>query len=260
MTTEPMTTPVNEECLRIGGMEFVRPGLWPVVITVLMVGLCLALGVWQVQRLQWKEALIAELQAAQEQSPVTVEQLPADLAELRARNFHSVSLMGEYDYGREFHVIGRSNSEEPGYHVLTPFRIAGDGRVVLVNRGWVPQDRKEVEDRPQDVRSPGNIYLKGYILVPQGGSRFLPDHDRANNIWFWQDTAAMAEASGLELPPLVIQQVAETQGRDVFPVAKDAFDVQLRNDHFAYALMWFSLAFSGLVIFAIYHRKPRKGA
>lgn len=254
MTTD--TVPASG--LRICGVEFVRPAFWPVVITVALVGLCLVLGVWQVQRLQWKEGLIASLRTAQEQSPITMEQLPEELAALAGMNFHAVSLLGEYEGGTEYHVIGRSHTEEPGYHVLTPFRLAGDGRVVLVNRGWVPLNRKEAPGR-QDaaLREEGNVHLKGYILVPQGGSRFLPDHDTANNIWFWQDTAAMAALAGEEYPPFVIQRVADAQPEGTLPQAKRGFDVQLRNDHFAYALMWFSLAISGALIFAVYHRKPR---
>lgn len=254
-----MTTDTSPQAtIRCCGTEFVKPRPWPVIITVFMVGLCVALGVWQVQRLQWKEGLIAELQRAQEESPITADTLPANLDELEDMNFHSVSLMGEYDYGTEFHVIGRSNSEEPGYHILTPFRIADDGRVVLVNRGWVPQDRKSVEDRGDaDARSAGNIYLKGYILVPQGGSPFLPEHDRAGNFWFWQDTAAMSDEAGADFPSFVIQRVEMTPEEGALPIAKRAFDVRLRNDHFAYSLMWFALAISGIIIFAVYHRKPR---
>lgn len=255
MTTDTAAQP---KTMTICGMSFVKPAIWPVVITAFLVGLCVFLGLWQVQRLQWKEGLIAELEQAQVESPITVEQLPEDLNALVPQNFHAVSLMGEYDYTREFHVIGRSPTEEPGYHVITPFRIAGDGRSVLVNRGWIPQHKKDQGTRGEDMRSQGNLYLNGYILVPQGGSVFLPDHDREDNIWFWQDTQRMAAELGEDMPALVIQHVNANQPEGTLPVAKRAFDVQLRNDHFGYAVMWFSIGFIGLVMFGIYHRKPRE--
>lgn len=258
MTTE-MPLPAAETC-RIAGVEFVKPRPWPVIITVVLVGLCIGLGIWQVQRLQWKEGLIAELKTAQEQRPITAETLPQDLSALKDKNFHSVSLLGEYDYDTEYHVIGRSNSEEPGYYVLSPFRLAGEERVMLVNRGWVPQHKKDVATRSEGNVNIDNVHLSGYILVPQGGSPFLPAHDRENNIWFWQDTAAMSDAAGVEFPPFIVQQVEPNVPADAYPQAKNAFDVRLRNDHFAYSLMWFAMAFSGIVIFAIYHRKPREKA
>jgi surfeit locus 1 family protein len=242
-----------------GVFTFFKPTKGPVITTILLVGLCVALGIWQLQRLQWKEGLIAELQQAQEETPVFKENLPEDLDELANKNFHSIMLPGEYVHAQEVHVIGRSINGEPGFNIYTPFRIADDGRMVLVNRGWVPQSKKQVADRPEDPQFDGLVFASGFISVPQGGSFFLPDHDVKGNVWFWPDIARINAEKGLDLPPFVIEAVNDTPAPNVLPLPRGDNEVELRNDHFNYALMWFSMAFAGMVIFFIYHLKSVKG-
>lgn len=240
---------------RIGNVVFLKPRLIPVVVTVLLVGMCLGLGIWQVQRLQWKEALIASVKEAQQSDIITNTDLPDNLNALTELKFHAVNLEGVFDYSRELHVIGRSAKEQPGYHIITPFRIAADDRWVYVNRGWVPQAGKEMFQQREARDNEALHRVRGFILVPQGGSPFLPDHDTKGNIYFFQDVAAFNAHLGVNYPNFVVQAVDEQADKDVYPQPRPDYEVFLRNDHFAYSCMWFALALSGTVIFVLYHRK-----
>jgi surfeit locus 1 family protein len=242
-----------------GPFTFHKPTTGRVIVTVLLVGLCLALGLWQIQRLQWKENLLAELQEAQEGPKIYKETLPEELDALAAENFRPIMLPGEFAHEHELHMIGRSRNGQPGYNIYTPFRIADDGRMILVNRGWVPQDKKEPADRPEDARFDGVVFVSGFISVPQGGSLFLPDHDVSGNIWFWPEIARINVEKNLNLPPVVLEMVNDTPPPGQLPIARNGYEVEMRNDHLNYALMWFSLSFAGLVIFFIYHLKSVKG-
>lgn len=244
--------------IRCCGMDFERPRWVAVLITVLLVGLCIGLGIWQIQRLHWKEGLIADLQAAQAGQPVTNNDLPPDLAVLAQKNFYPVVISGLFMHEQELHMVGRSRGGEPGFDVYTPLRLENDGRIVLVHRGWVPQNQKDPQQRQGDARSQKTVQIRGFISVSQGGSCFLPDHDVKGNVWFWPDIARINREKNLNLPPFVIEQVEQQPTPGALPVARRGYEVELRNDHWHYALMWFAMAASGLVIFVLSHRKPQR--
>lgn len=257
MTTATDTSS-DRPLIRCCGMAFERPRWVPVLVTVLLVGLCFGLGIWQIQRLAWKEGLIAELQAAQAGESITNADLPADLSALVEKNFYPVVLSGTFLHEQELHMVGRSIQGEPGFGIYTPFRLQNDDRLVLVHRGWVPQNQKNPQQRQGDAYPRDVVQIRGFISVPQGGSRFLPDHDVKGNVWFWPDTARINYEKNLNLPPLVIERVEEQTAAGTLPIARRGYEVELRNDHWHYALMWFALAASGLAIFVLYHRKPQQ--
>lgn len=258
MTNPESTADDLRPTITCGALTFYKPTKGPVIITVLLVGLCFALGIWQIQRLAWKEGLISELTQAQSQTRISAENLPDNLATLVESNFHSIALQGTFIHKQELHIVGRSINGEPGFSVYTPFRIADDGRMVLVNRGWVPQSKKSLSNRPEDAQFDGLTWVNGFISVPQGGSPFLPDHDVKGNLWFWPDIARINAESGMNLPPFTIEAVNENPTPGVLPLPRSGYEVELRNDHFNYALMWFSLSIAGLIIFFIYHLKPMR--
>ena len=107
-----------------------RPRLAPTLFTIPMLLVCVALGVWQLQRLEWKSGLIAQRQAAIAASPVRP---PQTLAEARAMEFHPVVDDGVFLNGNEIFVGATGPKGGIGFHVLTPLREP-DGRIVFVNR------------------------------------------------------------------------------------------------------------------------------
>lgn len=249
----------QSQTITYGAFTFHKPRLLPVIITAIAVGMCLYLGVWQLQRLQWKEGLIERLESSRESMIIGMHDLPDDLASLRENEFHMINLPGNFDHTHEFHLMGQRYNGQLGYDVLTPFTIDNDGRQILVNRGWVPTGKKLPEDRPEDPRFDGLVFMKGMILAPEEGNWLLPDNDVEDNVWLFYDIDGMNAAANLELPPVVVEMINPTPHPDALPIARKDGNITLRNDHLNYAFIWFSLAFAGLVIFFVYHLESMKG-
>jgi surfeit locus 1 family protein len=111
--------------------RFHKPKAIPLVMSIGAIVLLFGLGAWQLQRLAWKENLIADMESAATEAPLEI--LPEDAARYQ---FRTVRLTGEY-LSHEFHLAARYFRDQLGYVILTPLRLA-DGRIVLINRGWIP--------------------------------------------------------------------------------------------------------------------------
>ena len=227
-------------------MTFVkpRPIAWFFFIAAFMT--TLALGTWQVKRLAWKEGLIAAIEAGKSQPPLAG--LPRDEAALPALEFRQVRVSGTWVNGLEFHISPRFFKGQLGYSVLSPLKLT-DGRVVLVNRGWIPQAEKNTRSKPS-----GAATLTGIVrLGPERGA-MTPPNQPEKNIWFGRDVAAMAEYAKLSsVLPLTVDRVGE-QDIKKLPVPSDG-TIRLRNDHLSYVITWYGLSIAMVVIFALYHRK-----
>lgn len=228
---------------------------WPVVLAALAV--MVGLGVWQLQRLAWKQGLIARLEQRTAAAPVP---LPpgldaSDPAAIEALEFRPVEVTGRYLNDRELHLLARTRDGEVGQHVVTPFRLA-DGRTLLIDRGWVPADAVEPAAR-QDGLLEGEATQVGLLRRGgwQGSDWLRPTNKPQANQWLWLDLPAMAEAAGLERPVTGFYLSAlpgQHPGR--WPEGGRT-RVQLKNDHLQYALTWFSLAVVLLVVFLVWRRR-----
>lgn len=212
---------------------------WPGTAAALGVGLLCGLGVWQLQRLAWKETLLADM-AARMGAPA--EPLPSEAGwpQLDPGNYdyRHVQVSGSFVHEKEAHVF-RARDGEPGYLVLTPMRLSS-GSFVIVNRGFVPQAAKASSARSAGL-TPGTVSLTGLMRPPEGRNFFTPADDPANNIWFTRDPGQIAAHAGLApVAPFTIDADLDPQ-RDSLPRGGGTL-VALRNDHFAYALTWFGLA------------------
>ena len=169
-----------------------RPRLWPTVFTIPAVLILLSLGTWQVQRLYWKEGLIAQRQAGLA-API------APWAEAAGNPgaflWHRVSARGRFLHDRELVLAARSMNGNPGYHIVTPFESAA-GPALLVDRGWVPLDRKAPAART-DGQVAGEVTVGGILRPGHRPSWLTPDNEPETNFWFWVDLPAMARAAGL---------------------------------------------------------------
>ncbi len=123
-----------------------KPG-WKVSVGFMVVlGLFVNLGLWQLRRADEKKALIAARELRSQDEPLRLtggaETRPDEL------RYRRVQVTGDYDADHQFLLDNQVHDQQPGYHVLTPLRIAGGSRAVLVNRGWVPLgvDRAELPD------------------------------------------------------------------------------------------------------------------
>ena len=228
-----------------------RPKLWPTVVAVPIALLCLALGSWQIQRLHWKEGLIAARAAAVAAPAVPV---PIDDAAARGLEFRHVTDGGVFRNDAEVFLAATSEGGANGYQIFTPLREKS-GRIVFVNRGFVPAALK---DRAQRIAGEptGPVRIAGLLRLPPAGrpNWFLPDNRADLNEWFWIDLPAMAAADKLGHVASFYIDADATPNPGGWPRG-GVTPLALPNNHRQYALTWFSLAVAMIVIYVLHHRR-----
>lgn len=223
--------------------------LWPSVFWLAMVLVLVGLGTWQLYRLHWKEGLIAARQAAVAGPPIA---LPETLAAASGLEFRHVKLAGEFLNPGELYVHAISRDGDPGFHVVTPFRLH-DGNIVLVDRGFVPEARRDPQTRAAGERA-GPVTVTGLLrLASADRSWFTPANEPARNLWFSMDLPAMAAADRLDhvLPLYVDADAAPVPGG--LPRGGQT-DTNLPNDHLQYALTWYGLAVVCVLYYLLFVR------
>lgn len=226
-----------------------RPTLWPTLISVpaliLLVGLCL----WQVQRMHWKEELIAEREARVAAEPIA---LPAEGVDPASVDYRRVRLEGTFRHDQELFLGARSLNGNVGYQVLAPFELAGGG-AVLIDRGWVPVERKAPESRPEGQLT-GPQTVDGIARVAPGKVWMQPDNEPDKNMWFFVDLPAMKSASGADIRTDLYVDAGPAENPGQYPVGGQT-RIELPNDHLQYAITWGLLAVALAVIYVLYHLK-----
>lgn len=195
-----------------------------------------ALGVWQVHRLAWKEALLARVERNVHGTPVPAPQ-PNEWQRLTPEDeYRRVQLRGRYDFAHEVPVAA-SSSLGAGYWVLTPLRTT-EGTWVFVNRGFVPP-----ELRGRAPAAEPDQQVVGLLRPTERGGRPLQANDAGAGRWYSRDVQAMASAQGLQGPvaPYFVDLVATPESLAAWPRAGLTV-LQFQNNHLAYALTWFALA------------------
>jgi len=225
-------------------MTFRKPELIPLLFIICAVALLAGLGVWQVERLQWKNGQLAKITNAQKEAALGT--LPQTLEGLEYRN---VALTGTFLNDKSFHLIGHIQDEGAGFFIVTPFMLDDDGRIILVNRGFSPAGK---EGAPEGIQT-----VKGIIRPARQKRYFSPDNNPQKNVWFYEDFAAMSHTANINLTPLIVEATGQRE-RGAYPIPSDG-QVSLRNDHLQYAITWFSLAIIGVVMFGFYYREKKHG-
>ncbi len=226
-----------------GALHF-RPRLWPSLATLGALALLLGLGSWQVQRLHWKEGLIAARTAQLAAPPAP---LPDTAADWRAWDFRKVSVRGSFRHDLEQRFGAYTFDDQFGQHILTPL-LRPDGAAILVDRGFVPADRAAVETRRQGEVA-GTVEVTG-IARYRGADRpgwFTPANQPADRIWYWYDLPALARAVGLELLPVVVEADA-TPNPGGLPIGGQTRTL-LPNNHLQYAITWYGLAVALVAVY-----------
>lgn len=212
----------------------------PIIVGVFAVSLLCGLGVWQLQRLQWKQGLLNEIAANFTAAPVA---LPEALDKANDQ-FLQVALDGTLEPG-EIAVLTSRRPYGPGFKIISPFTLA-DGRRILIDRGFVPEEKKAPAARPYRR---GPAQGTGTLFWPDETDSFTPDPDIQKNIWFARDPQAMAGYLGT-LPILVSLNTRMT-GDWPEPALVAA---NIPNNHFTYAMTWFALALVWAVMTAVWIR------
>jgi surfeit locus 1 family protein len=217
------------------------------VPALLAFAVLIALGTWQIERRAWKEALIASLT---ERLAVPPQALPSakDWAKLdRAGDeYRRIKFTASFDNAREALVFAaasafRPDVTSPGYWVFTPARLA-DGSLVIVNRGFVPDARRDPQSRPRGQIAE-TVEITGALRWPDERHWFTPADDASHNLWFTRDPAGIAAAKGLDsktVAPFYVEQEAPTPSGGLPQPGK--LVVALPDNHLQYALTWYGLA------------------
>lgn len=227
-----------------------RPRLWPAALATLVgCAILAALGTWQLQRLAWKRDLIARIERRAVAEPVPLAEALARAGDRDGLEFARVRLAGRFVHGAEMPVLV-TLKEGTGYQIVTPL-VAGDA-VVAVVRGFVPTVLKEPASRPAG-QVEGPVEIVGRVRWSDAGNRFTPAPDRARNVWFTRDLAAMtpvleAAAPDARAAPFLLELEAPAPpGGWPLPTPTPP---TLANNHLQYAFTWYGLAATLLGVFA----------
>jgi surfeit locus 1 family protein len=226
--------------------------IWPGFFTLLMLAFLVSLGIWQMQRLNWKNDILARLDARIHAAPIPLPP-SAEWQNLAAQDYEytRVSVTGTFEHKSEALVFRPTGGvgNKPGYHVLTPLRISGGG-YVLINRGFVPEDLKAPAARAAG-QVEGEVKITGLLRAPETRSSFTPADDAGKGLWFTRDPIAIARHYGLaDAAPFSI----DADASDIpggWPRG-GATVVSIRNDHLAYAMTWFGLAATLAAVFGLF--------
>lgn len=220
------------------------------------------LGTWQMERRAWKEDLVAMVRArtAQAPAPVPARAHWADLTPAQDE-YRPVVATGTFDHGRETLIYAvlsdaRGPYHGPGYWVITPLLLA-DGAVVLVNRGFVPQDRRDPASR-QAGQVEGPVTVTGLLRFAEDPSWFVPDNDPARDAWYRRVPGQIAAARGLSGAALFLIDADATPNPGGLPVGGET-RLSFPNRHLEYALTWYGLAATLVGVGAAFAIARRRG-
>jgi len=212
-----------------------RPGLALTLAWAVATAVLLALGTWQLQRLFWKTELIAKAEAAANAVPAP---LPAEIAEPAALEFRRVRVSGAYLPGRAVALGLITRDGRAGSRLLVPFRLE-DGRALLVDRGFVPEDRLRTLLATPPPGGPRA--LEGVVRTGSAGTWATPAPELGLPRWYAPDIGAIGRHLGLALEPVFLVLERPEPGTAGFPEPAPVA-VDLPNPHLGYAVTWFGLA------------------
>jgi len=222
--------------------------LWPTIAAAAGIAVLVSLGVWQLHRLAWKEALIARVASGVDAAPVPAPGPDAwRTLDLDAAEYRPVVVSGSFLNDEE--IFANVTLTEPhgplggyGFFVMTPLDTDG-GWIVYVNRGFVPRDRKAPATRADGMVG-GEATVVGLLRVPRDRAWFMPGDDAAGNEWFSRDPRLYAAAQARDpatVAPYYIDARLDAALPGGLPQGGETI-VSFPNNHLGYAITWFGLA------------------
>lgn len=231
----------------------------PAIATLTAFAILVSLGAWQLRRLEWKEGLLTRLHARAHATPVPLPP-PSDWPKLAPSDFEylRVSARGVFEHEHEIFVFhaGGSGVLEPGWLVMTPLRLAS-GERLIVNRGFVPMALQDPAKR-REGQIAGEAEISGLLRAPEPRNPFTPADQPDKRVMYVKDPAAIAATLRLSgvAPFLMDADVSPVPGG--WPKGGQT-TMAIPNNHFSYALTWFGLAITLLVVFALFAVKRLRG-
>lgn len=224
--------------------------LWGTILTLVGIAILCGLSTWQLQRLEWKQDMLAQIDAQKNQPFRTFTS-----AELTPENQYAHGeVEGHILYEGEIALAPRTREGESGYHIFTPLLLP-EGQTILINRGWAPLDYK-TGTRADDQE---DIMIGGMLRVPSHANLFVPSNVPDKDQWYRLDLNEIAKTKGLEnIAPVTLYEACNENHKTRIP-DPCALNLDIPNNHFQYALFWFGMAIAMAVIYAIrFLIKPKK--
>ncbi|WAX94685.1 SURF1 family protein [Aminobacter sp. NyZ550] len=213
------------------------------VLGTIAFALLIGLGSWQVERLNWKEGLIAQINERTQMQPLRLAEMEVKYRATGDVDYWPVTLSGTFEHAGERHFLATWEGQS-GFYVYTPLKL-DDGRFVMVNRGFVPYDFKDAAKRPVGQVT-GPVSITGLARNPLAGKpgSLVPDNDPAKNVFYWKDLGVMAATAGLPADAAVVPffvDADKTPNPGGLPVGGVTM-VDMPNNHLQYAVTWYGLA------------------
>lgn len=240
-------------------MKVTVRGALAAIFILVMCAVCVRLGFWQLDRLEQRRTRNDAVRANTAQPPLALGSA-ALAGDPQAYEWRRAEAAGRYHHAGDMVLRGRSRQGRPGVHLVSPLVLA-DGRVVMVNRGWLPSPDGSTAEASA-LRTTGDVRVSGVLLpITTQPDHGLPAAGRAGSDTTWRriDLAAARERSPGPVVPLYLQQLP-TGGEGETPPVPVPLPELSEGNHLSYAVQWFSFAAIGVVGLAILLLRRRKAA
>lgn len=215
---------------------------FPILMGIVGCAILISLGLWQLQRMEWKEGVLATIEERMVAAPVA---LPPQMTEAQDE-YRAVTVEGHFT-GDFIELLAGQKGASPGVRIIEAF-ATNDGRRILIDRGFIEDQARKT---PRDA---GATAISGNILWPDDNDSFTPPPDEKTGLWFERDLPAMAAKLGTEEILIVARQ---STGDGIAPVPVDTTSIP--NDHWGYAVQWFLLAlvWGVMTLYLLYRIRQR---
>jgi surfeit locus 1 family protein len=224
--------------------------LLPFIAMLVVAAIGISLGQWQLRRAADKEAIEHRMKEREKAPPLRLDGAAVSAADAEALEFRQVVVRGEFLPGWTIYLDNRPHEGKPGFHVITPLKIAGSARHILVARGWVARDVAERSRIPEIPTPAGIVDVTGSVrrhagrLLQLGQAAPLKPGAIVQNL----DAGELAQASGLAIEPFIVEQTSDSNDGLVraWPLPSQGID-----RHLGYAFQWFALAATAFLFFVV---------
>ena len=207
------------------------------IFVFFFISVFIALGSWQIIRLNWKLELINQIETS-------LKDYPVNLTSGVEKNYLKIKTNGLIDFEKQIYLYNLNEKGEPGFEVVNPLKI-GD-KNYLLNRGWVPFDKKGNEI----INIVDEKKIIGVLKKQIKPNRFKPKNDLSSNYWFTLNRDDIFKFTNKEFSPYIIY----LSGNSELPKPK-SITANISNNHKKYAMTWFSLAISILLLYLYFRKK-----
>ena len=207
------------------------------VFVYFIILILLSLGSWQLYRLTWKLDLISEIENSLKNNPI-------ELSKSDKKNYLRIKTSGNIDFEKQIYLYNLNENGKPGFEVINPIIINNEN--YLINRGWIPFDKKNQSEI--NLFNSNNII--GTLKIQSKANSFKPDNDVKENYWFTLDRDDIFSYTGKKFSRYIIY----LNGDYKVPKPK-VITANISNNHKKYAITWFSMAISILLIYLYFRKK-----